>query len=361
MVPCTWAAMAEVAVQAGVAIPDSRARTDAATAGVSALLLLAVFAFGMWVVGSRGIDVGTDTSAYANFFERIGPNPIQTRMEPGFVFVSWLMKMGGLGVKGYQAGLFGLLLLIATVAARRYFLYLGAQRGFLTFLSASVMLLFLSPMFVNGSINAVRQGLAALLVFASLMSFQQRRWGLFAIFGALATSFHLSSLLYLACAPALLLSPRMLRWVAAAALLAYASGLSMMAVRALAPPLYTFVMTYAFNPEYRSGVRLDFALFSIFWYVVPHLLAPLVKAEYREELLHGAAVYLVMVLPFFAVGWGSYSNRFLLPAWLSVSLILAALLCFNRVPLFRSPLLIRFGLLASCVVFFFYVKHSVVI
>lgn len=348
-------------MSANAVIPESRARTDAATAGVSALLLLAVFAFGCWIVGSRGLDVGTDTSAYARFFESIGPNPIRTRMEPGFVFASWSMKMAGLGITGYQAGLFGLLLVIATVASRRLFLHLGAQRGFLTFLSASIMLLYFSPMFVNGSINAVRQGLAALLVFASLLSFQQRRWWLFAIFGALATSFHLSSLLYLACAPALLLSPRMLRWVAAAAFLFYASGLSMLVVRAVAPPLYTFVMTYAFNPEYRSGVRLDFALFSIFWYVLPHLLAPLVKQEYRERVLQSAAVYLVMVLPFFAVGWGSYSNRFLLPAWLSISLIIAALLCFNRVPLLRNPLLIRLGLLASCVVFFYFVKNSVVI
>lgn len=340
---------------------DAQARTAPATAGLSLLLLLAAFTFGCWLVGSRAIDVGTDTSAYARFFEGIGPNPIQTRMEPGFVLVSYVFKHIGLSLKGYQAGLFGLLLVFASVASRKYFRYLGGERGFLTFLCASVMLLYLSPMFVNGSINAIRQGLAALLVFASLLSFQQRRWGQFIAFGAAASSLHLSTLLYLLCAPALLLNARMLRYVAAVAFLAYVTGLSMKAVQVAAPPLYTFVMQYAFNPDYRSGVRVDFAVFSIFWYLVPHALAPLVKEPYRETVLRSAAVYLVMVMPFFIVGWGSYSNRFLLPAWLSVSLILAAVLRFNRIPTLRNPMLIRLGLLASCVVFYFFIKNSVVI
>ena len=66
------------------------------------------------------------------------------------------------------------------------------------------MLLYVSPMFVNASINAVRQGLAALLVFTALLSFQQRKWWPFALYGALASSLHLSSLLYLVFAPLLL-------------------------------------------------------------------------------------------------------------------------------------------------------------
>lgn len=328
---------------------------------LSLILLFAAAAFGCWVVGTRGLDIGTDTSTYAAFFERLGQGPFDTRLEPGFVFVSYLLSRIGLGVTGYQAALFALLLLTACLSTRRYFNYLGATHGYLTFLSASLMLLFLSPMFVNASINAVRQGLAALLVFAALLSFQQRRWVLFAVYGLVAASLHVSSLLYLAFAPALFMSARLLRYGAALAFALYCTGLSLLLVQALVPTLYTAVMTYTVNPEYRAGVRIDFAVFSLFWYALPLLLAPLVQPRFRERITDSTAVYLVMLLPFFAIGWGYYSNRYLLPAWLATSLIVAAILCHSRLAVLRNPLLIRLGLVAACGVFYFYVTRVILI
>lgn len=345
------------------AIPLQRRRASdlTASAALSLLLLAAVAAFGCWLVGNRGVGVGTDTDAYAGFFESLNRRTIETRLEPGFVYLSYALRRLGLSVIGYQTALFALLLGTVVIATRRYFKFLGDYRGYLTFLSASLMLLFISPMFVNGSINAIRQGLAALLVFTSLLSFYQRRWWPFLIYGALASSLHFSSLLYLAFSPLLLLSPRLLRYVAAGAFLMYVSGLSTVLVRSLLPSLYELVMEYTASSYYRSGVRVDFAVFSIFWYALPHILAPLVRSPYRELIKDSTAIYLVMLLPFFAVGWGFFSNRYLLPGWLAVSVILAAIVCHNRIPIVRHPLVIRFGLMASCAVFFFYVTNGIVI
>lgn len=351
------------AANSSATMPLRPRRAFDATAGavLSLMLLLAVALFGCWLVGTRGPDVGTDTDAYAGFFESISQWPSQTRLEPGFVFVSYALKRLGLGVVGYQAALFGLLLCTVAVGARRYAKYLGDERGYLTFLSASLMLLLISPMFVNASINAIRQGLAALLVFTSLLSFYQRRWWKFALYGALAASLHLSSLLYLAFAPTLLLSARTLRFIAAASFLLYVSGASQALVRALLPSLYGMVMEYTVNAYYRSGVRIDFAVFSIFWYALPHLLAPLVRSPYRERIKDSTAIYLVMLLPFFAIGWGFFSNRYLLPGWLAVSIILAGIVCHSRIAMLRNPLMIRLGLIASCAVFYVYVINVIVI
>lgn len=349
-----------MATYAALPMPESN-RADVAAAGLSFLLVVLAGAFGCWMVGGRPLDIGTDTSVYAGFYETLGHTAIRTRLEPGFVFFSWLVSRLGLGVIGYQTALFALQLLIAFVACRKYFHYIGGGRGFMLLATASLMLLYVSPMFMNGAINAVRQGLAALLVFTALLSFHRRQWLQFLLFGGLATSFHLSSLMYLACAPALLLRPRTLRWVAALAFVLYVSGLSMKLVQTFLPFLYTFVREYAANPDYRSGVRVDFAVFSIFWYLLPHMAAPLLRESHREAIMHSAAIYLVMVLPFFAVGWGSYSNRFLLPAWLSASLIVAALLCYSRVTLLRNPLLIQIGLVGACLALYFYVSHGIVV
>ena len=351
------------------AMPDilaagERPRRDADVAAktvLSVLLLAMVAAFGCWLVGTRAPDIGTDTNTYAGFFEALGQGGMETRLEPGFVYLSYLLWKLDVGITGYQAALFALMLLTVVISSHRYFAYLGDRRGYLTFLGVAVMLLFVSPMFVNATINAVRQGLAALLVFTALLSFRERKWLHFLLYGAAASSLHLSSLLYLLFAPLLLLSARSQRLAAVAAFALYVSGASLLLVKATLPALYELVMSYTANRYYRSGVRIDFAVFSIFWYLLPHLLSPLVRAEVREKIKDSAGIYLVMMLPFFAIGWGYFSNRYLLPAWLSLSLILAAMLFHSRLSLLRHPLLLRFGLLASCAVFYYYVTHEIVI
>jgi hypothetical protein len=328
------------------------------------ILLLAIALFGCWLVGTRSLDTGTDTETYAGFYERLDQGLPETRLEPGFVYLSYALRNAGVDLVGYQMALFALMLLTVFLATRNYHRFLGearGSRGFQTLLCASLLLLFVSPMFVNASINAIRQGLAALLIFAALLNFHERRWWPFAIYGAVATSLHFSSLLYLLCAPALLLSARNLRVVAALVFLAYVSGASMIAVRAAAPSLYATVMEYTANPNYRSGVRIDFAVFTIFWYALANALAPLVKEPFRQRLIDSTAVYLVMALPFFVIGWGFFSNRYLLPAWLAGSLIFAAIACYNRIALLRNALLIRVGLLASCGAFYLYVSRGIVI
>jgi hypothetical protein len=120
-------------------------------------------------------------------------------------------------------------------------------------------------------------------------------------------------------------------------------------------------MTYTATSRFDPGVRIDFAVFSIFWYVLPYALSSLVRVDYRRKIQESAAVYLVMLLPFFAVGWGYFSNRYLLPAWLSASLILAAMLVHSRVALLRHPLILRLGLILSCAVLYYYVTNEIVI
>lgn len=350
----------------GVQLPPAdlarHSRSDASARWwLGLLLLLAVALFGCWLVGTRSIDTGSDTETYAGFFENLGQGLPETRLEPGFVYLSYGLRLLGLGVTGYQAALFALLLLAVALASRRYHRYLQTPVSAQTLLCASLMLLLVSPMFANAAINTIRQGLAAPLVFAALLAFHRRRWAGFAILGALAASLHLSSLMYLLCAPALLLSTRWLRLVAVAAFLLYVSGASMLLVRAATPGFYDVVMEYTANPLYRSGVRVDFAIFTAFWYLLPHLLAPWIQPGARARILDSTSVYLVMVLPFFLIGWGFFSNRYLLPGWLAVSLILAAMFCHSRVAILRNPLFIRVGLVASCGLFYFYVSRGIVI
>ena len=126
---------------ATIPVPESN-RADAAASGLSFLLLALAATFGCWAVGTRPLDIGTDTSVYAGFFESLGHTAIQTRLEPGFVFVSSVIRKLGFSVIGYQIALFALLLMIAFVACRKYFNYIGGGRGFAMYLTAAFTLLY---------------------------------------------------------------------------------------------------------------------------------------------------------------------------------------------------------------------------
>jgi hypothetical protein len=329
---------------------------------LSMMLVAAACLFTDILVGTRSIDVGTDTYVYAGFFHELrGGGPIETRFEPGFLTISRLLAAAGVSVMFYQCVLFGLLLLMAILAARHYFNYLGGTRGYLTFLIASLAFLLISPMFVNASINAVRQGLASLPVFIALLAFHQRQWRSFFIYGVIATCFHYSALLYLAFAPLLLLNLKFLRAAAIIGFVAYCTGATLIVVRAAVPSLYNAVMDYSLGAKYKSGVRIDFAVFSIFWYLLPYMLSNLVRQPFSARLKDSTAVYLVMLLPFFAVGWGNFSNRFLLSSYLAISLMVAAIFFHSRISILRNPILLRMGLVISCAVFYYYVTNQVIV
>jgi hypothetical protein len=344
-----------------ISIPDSPDGTNARVM-LGLMLVAAVVVFADLLVGTRSIDTGSDTYVYAGMFESMSRHGLVTsRFEPVFYYLTALLAGLGVSLVAYQSTLFLVMMGTVVVATRHYHAYLGSHTRYMTFLVAALLFLFISPVMANATINVVRQGLASLLVFTALLSFQQRRWRAYFMWGLLATGFHYSSVLYLVFAPALLLRPKLLRAAGILAFLMYCSGLTMLLVRVLVPAAYALVMAYDGSAVYQTGVRLDFAVFSLFWYLLPYGVASLVREPVRERIKQSTAVYLVLMLPFFAVGWGSFSNRYLLPAWLSVSLMLAAICCDSRLSPLRNPILLRMGLVAACGAFYFYVSHGFVI
>jgi hypothetical protein len=344
-----------------LSLPDTSSSTNARVM-LGLMMFAAAVVFADLAVGTRGIDIGTDTYVYAGLYQQMTHHGlVQSRFEPVFYYLTAAIANTGASLTAYQSTLFLLMIGTVVVATRRYHAYLQSEARYMTFLVASLMFLFISPVMSNASINVVRQGLASLLVFTALLSFHQRQWRAFFLWGLLATGFHYSSVLYLLCAPVLLFKPKLQRVVGIAAFLAYCSGLTMVVVRAVVPALYTLVMAYDGSAIYKVGVRLDFAVFSLFWYLLPFAITPLVHEPVRERINRGTAIYLVLMLPFFAIGWGSFSNRYLLPAWLSVSLMLAAFCCDNRIAPLRNPLVLRLGLIAACGVFYFYVSRGIVV
>lgn len=341
-----------------LALNDTPSNTNARVMLGLILVFMAVVVVG-FAVANRG-DVGTDTSQYAGFFQVLTQRgEVPSRFEPVFYYLSVALAATGMSFPAYLGVMFLVMMGTVVVATRHYHDYLQSGTRYLTFLVAAMMFLFISPVMSNATINVMRQGLASLLVFTALLAFHRRQWRAFVVWALLATGFHYSSLLYLFFAPVLLLRPKLQRVIGIAAFLAYCSGFTMLLVRVLVPRVYTIVMAYDASSTFRAGVRLDFAVFSLFWYVLPFVVAPLVREPVRDRINRSTAIYLVLMLPFFAVGWGNFSNRYLLPAWLAVSLILAAICCDSRFSPLRNPVLLRMGMVGACGVFCYYVTHGV--
>lgn len=334
-----------------------------AQTALTLVIILVACLYTTWLVAVRPLDTGTDTRVYAGIFEAMRAGLPETRLEFGFIYLTYALYNLGLSVTAYQGALFVALLGSVMVAVGAYHARFADACRLSTYLAASLMLLFVSPMFMQGAINAIRQGISAPLLLAAMLQFQRRKWFAFALLGFLATSFHLSSGLYLAFAPLLLFRRNTQIAVGLLAFFAYVSGLSRLLVQVALPSLYEFVMEYTANDAAftKIGVRPDFAVFSVFWYVLAWLALPMVSQRFRDAVRDGAAIYLVLLLPFFAVGWGYYSNRYLLPGWWTASLLLAAVLCCNRMPLLRSPLTLGVGLLASCGLFAYFINNNIVV
>ncbi|WP_221250094.1 EpsG family protein [Desulfuromonas versatilis] len=326
-----------------------------------ALLLVGV-AFCCSTVALRPLNIGTDTQAYANFFYHVDKYGIvNTRLEPGYVAFARIVSYLGFDLVGMQALTFLLLITIIVYSATEYWKYLGSFNSKLMFLTASFGFFFLSPMFVNASINAIRQGLASLLIFTALLSFSRRQWLKFAVLSFAAIGFHYSSVIYIVFSPMLLLRQRGLHLVFVFFFILYCLGLTEEMVKFVSPFVYSQVMDYKYGSQYNAGVRLDFAFFSIFWYIIASFSLFFVRKSVKEKLVVTISIYLTMLLPFFLVGFGNYSNRLLVPAWLSLSLLFGAIIYNCRVVIFRHPVYLWMFLCFSSVVFNYFVINEIII
>lgn len=119
-------------------------------------------------------------------------------------------------------------------------------------------------------------------------------------------------------------------------LLLYVLGFSKSFV-AFFPQIYFFVADYgtlANNVErLKTGVRVDFAVFTLMLLWLVSFFTKLSAIKNDTFILRLFCYASASTIPFFMLGWGYYSNRYLFTAWF---LILIMLLSFS------FPLLVRY-------------------
>lgn len=304
------------------------------------------------LVGARGLGVGTDTAQYASWYEKIADcHCLWGNVEPGFnafaLLAAWINDSAFFFFFCISLTVFVMVNIISEkVASLDNQLELKNRQ----LISSLILLTFLlSPFFVSVHINAIRQGMAAFIVFYALLSFYDRSWVTFVVASLLAISIHTTSMMYLAFFPLLLLPYQGLLLLVGVLSLVYASGFSEVIVRYLSNlfeiPLHEYVVGYQSRVEYQAGVRYDFLIFSLAG--LSFAIIGRYFSENKKVITALLKSYIVLLIPFLMLGYANFSNRYVYTAWLFLSVLTAyaayAIPIWDKVRRFIHPYAIIAG------------------
>lgn len=310
-------------------------------------------------VGHRSLNSGADTYSYVRSYLETSWCQCQGSRELGFELFSILFAKIGAGSEEFLTALslisFSLLLYFSHSMSddlvHSGMITQWARWGVMLFL---VGVMLISPMTLSAQLNGLRQGISAfaLSVFVFEMSRRNRIHSFF--FAMIAIAFHYSAALYILSILAVsiaapLLNPRRVMLVVVAFFALYVSGLSEVIVRIALPPVYDFVNNYGLDVAYRlrSGIRVDFAIFTISILALAYFLLQRTPEQMRTK--YGAYFSLAATssIPFFLLGWGFFSNRYLFTTWILlvalVGTILASILVRARLINIAAPIMFVAG------------------
>ncbi len=272
----------------------------------------------------RDIGIGSDSYVYAEVFKYYLSEDYQGRFEYFFVSLMWLASLVSTDYRFFFFTVSCALLSFSMFALSNLYLKdCNYSSGSETVLITIVAMMLISPFFFSMQTNILRHGLAAPLILATYLYYDERKYKYSAVFALAALGMHWSSAYFIVLAPLLTLKK--------SSLLMIVSGLSAMyllnAVEFLIKPtmgwlglhdVNDFLFSYGRGEDYQVGVRYDFWLFSVI------LLSLALLAE-RKLAVEGKAAKFMLVsfIPFLVVGFIPFSDRLLVFLWFMMPVVFA--------------------------------------
>ncbi|KTD18958.1 hypothetical protein EAW55_02165 [Legionella jordanis] len=293
--------------------------------------LLSIAVLLIWAVGTRPSFVGIDTSGYEYYFVRIYNHlPVYINYEFLYKLFTWICtKLFSSYLYFFAAfACINTLLITVFVFKLSSLLQYKVQRSTLFFLLG--IFFFLSPFFFSATVNVLRHGTAifALFIFyISLISgFELFTLAIAVIF---AIGFHHTAIISLAFSPLVFLPKRWLLLLVFGSATLYLTGLSEKLIQfgSLITHInvYEKIHDYGMKAVYKIGIRYNFTLFTLGMGLIFTALAKYVlNAEDRKLFMPLIKIYWVLSLPFFFFGFAAFADRYLLGAWLFLSVLATA-------------------------------------
>lgn len=284
------------------------------------LILLAVR------IGYRDISIGTDYGVYYSHYLNVS-NSFEGPFEVGFQLLCIMGGWLGLAPETFFTFIALLQLGLMGWAFREISIILSDSRAQrLTIVFVTLIIFILWPFTWSAVTNVIRQGLAVPFLFLGVAFLVRREYAWSGLAFLLATMFHISSVVFALSCVLFVRFRRFAMAILALAILLYVLQLTdrvMMYIEMMTHiPVYSKVMEYGFAALYNAGYRYDFLAFSI----APILLLLIIRlfvgrrptALSKIDALIG--LYGAFLIPFLLLGYGAFSDRWLLPAWLLIPL-----------------------------------------
>lgn len=285
-----------------------------------------------FVVGFRGVDVGTDTFNYKQLFENYVYLKAMGTYEAGFLYFTGFIWSLSSNVGVFFGSIFLLITFVYYFSAIKFFVLSDIKNIWLAFLFCIVFLL-LSSWYLSAVITGLRQGISLPFLYLSIAYGFQRKFLKAIVFYVVSISFHLSAFLFLPFFFFIFVNVRYLSVFFVVSALMYFLNATQYIVSFLSTltgvPLHQEIISYAENGVYQwVGFQWDFFVYSIFWFVLLWGMRFIrLGRDWNVDVL--LVVYSTLMLPYFWFGYGAYSNRFAFFSWFFTPIILSAIFSSN--------------------------------
>lgn len=304
------------------------------------------------LVGFRGENIGTDTHSYIAYYNIILNGDNSRISELFFEFIAKVAVYFS-----FEHEIF--LSLVSFISLATYIFFITKVSKVLKFdfkykknlfIYFTFAISLLSFIFWNTQINVIRSGLAIPFLFLSLYYLYSLDFYRFLLFFILTVLSHLSTFIFLPFMILFYFKNSIIMWMYFILSIAYLSGLMEKAFYSLGAIFYQleFLIYYLNNATrestYQSGVRLDFFIFTTFFYLI---LFHLQKKDKEIDLIF--KIYSILIYPFLFLGFINYSDRLLLAAWNLIPIIITVGLVY-KIKLVKQYYLLSLFLLCCSIV-----------
>lgn len=291
------------------------------------LFFIACLAIFSSLAGFRPIDdFSIDTESYISFFLSISRQDeidmANELMEPGFVLLTFIISRFTDNFHIYLSLLFFLFNSILFIFWKYLASYLKIQ-------NYSIFLLLLfgftlsSNWYNNFCYNGLRQGIAAPLIYISILKVIDKKYIKSLFFFIIALLFHKSALLVLIFYPILFLRIRYVLIIYFFLGGLYVTNLSEQIIKKLSdqinPLIYLSIADYGGDDAMYVGFSFSFFLYSFFLVLIIYFTYFLKDFLFnRAKIVHFYKlfkIYVVLIAPYFLFGFGGFSNRYAVYGW----------------------------------------------
>ncbi|CEK10248.1 EpsG family protein [Legionella hackeliae] len=293
------------------------------------LILLAL------AIGFRPMNVGSDTQSYSLYYENLRWGMVHHFYEYLFFILAKIFSLSYIPI-GYFFSFIALTgFILINLSARKITEYLEVSYDSNLVFLLLIICFSLSVFFYAIEINVIRHGIAILALFLFYFLLINRAHILLLMLSALfAVGFHQTSVVYLLVSFLIFFSYRFVFSLVLVLAFLYVTGLIKKSIfifsQMTSINIYEKIASYGLNSGYASGNRLDFTLFTLFCGLLFFIIGKyLLNANNRRKYNQLLKIYWILTIPFFFLGFAGYADRYLLPAWVYLSILSAVFLQFE--------------------------------